>query len=156
MVFQSLFLPEYACLFMQNKHKYQKMSYRLCHRRALYSFLWQMLRLIVCSNEEWNGCSWIFKANEYIRCTKNKPIKLNKASSFYYQLLLLIGCLIFIPGISLWSRECLHTKCSAAFCFIGQTLVYLVYVAMLTPIKICANLYKNLLASFGWKIYTSI
>lgn len=49
------------------------------------------------------------------------------------QLLLLIRCLVFIPGSSLWSRECLHIKWSAVLCFIGQKLVYFVSVATFSP-----------------------
>ena len=51
-------------------------------------------------------------------------------------LLLLIGCLIFIAGSSLWGRECLHIKWSAVHCSIGQRLVYSVSMATLSPNQI--------------------
>lgn len=85
-------------------------------------------------------------------------------------LLLLIGCLVFIAGSSLWGRECLHIKWSAVHCSIGQRLVYSVSMATLSPNKIfqlaCAKYFwllnahctkcKITLANLIWLHITSL
>jgi len=71
----------------------------------------------------------VSKANEYIRCTKNKPIKLNKASSFYYQLFITHWLSHFHSrnfslkqGVSAYKMLCsflLHRSDTGLSCFCG-------------------------------------
>lgn len=93
-----------------------------------------------------------------------------KLSLEWSALLLLIGCLVFIAGSSLWGRECLHIKWSAVHCSIGQRLVYSVSMATLSPNQIfqlaCANYFLLLnahctnctvtLANLIWRHITSL